>query len=294
MRPRFLFTATAISDIVLVALNGAVAYFGGSRIVLSEAVFSAADLLGSAMLIWGLVASVRPPDESHPFGRGKERFFWAFASSLVTFSLTGVGVFLVGSQQFADPHPVGDVSEGLLVVGATLVASLVGIVLLLRELRSTHESLSNFLISSQLGLKTIFYQDLITAFASTIAFGGLLFLYRTGSGAIDGLTTMGVGALLVGTGFLLAAESRELLVGKGVTAGEAKEMLALVARAPNVRKVRGFQTMMLGPDELLLAMRINFLDGLTTDQIESTIDDIAGFLRRKYPKLRQILIEPES
>jgi cation diffusion facilitator family transporter len=294
MRPRFLYTATAISDIVLVCLNGAVAYYGGSRIVLSETVFSAADLLGSAMLLWGLVASLRPPDENHPFGRGKERFFWAFASSLVTFSLTGLGVFLVGSQQFIDPHPVTQVAAGLLVVGATLLASLVGIVLLLRELRSTHESLSSFLISSQLGLKTIFYQDLIAAFASTLAFGGLLFLYRTGSGAIDGLTTMFVGALLVATGFLLAAESRELLVGKGVTATEAKEMLLLVSRAPHVRKVRGFQTMMLGPDELLLALRVNFVNDLTTDQIEASIDDIAGFLRRKYPRLRQIIIEPES
>jgi cation diffusion facilitator family transporter len=294
MRPRFLYTATAISDIVLVGLNGAVAYFGGSRIVLSETVFSAADLLGSAMLLWGLVASLRPPDENHPFGRGKERFFWAFASSLVTFSLTGLGVFLVGSQQFFDPHPVTQVAAGLLVVGATLLASLVGIILLLRELRSTHESLSSFLISSQLGLKTIFYQDLIAAFASTLAFGGLLFLYRTGSGAIDGLTTMFVGALLVATGFLLAAESRELLVGKGVTATEAREMLLLVSRAPHVRKVRGFQTMMLGPDELLLALRVNFVNDLTTDQIEASIDDIAGFLRRKYPRLRQIIIEPES
>ncbi|MCI4341064.1 MAG: cation diffusion facilitator family transporter [Thermoplasmata archaeon] len=294
MRPRYVYTATVVIDLLLVGLNGFVALVGGSRIVLSEAVFSAADLLGSAMLLWGLVVSLRPPDENHPFGRGKERFFWAFAASLVTFSLTGLGVFLVGFQQYSDPHVVSDVGLGLVVVGATLAASAVGILILLRELRSTHESLSNFLISTQLGLKTVFYQDLISAVASAVAFGGLAALYRTGNGVFDGLTTMGVGSILVATGFLLAAESRELLVGKGITAEEAKEMLSLVARAPRVRKVRTFQSMMLGPDEILLAIRINFQDGLTTDQIEAEIDEIGGFLRRKYPKLRHIIIEPES
>jgi cation diffusion facilitator family transporter len=294
MRPSFVYTATVVIDLLLVALNGAVADIGQSRIVLSEAVFSLADLLGGVMLLWGLVVSQREPDETHPFGRGKERFFWAFAASLVTFSLTGLGVFLVGFQQFADPHRVTDVGLGLLVVGATLAASTVGILILLRELRSTHASLSSFLISTQLGLKTVFYQDLISALASAVAFGGLLAVYRTGNGTLDGLTSMGVGAILVATGFLLAAESRELLVGKGITAGEAKEMLALVARSPRVRKVRTFQSMMLGPDEILLAIRINFVDGLTTDQIEIAIDEIGSFLRRKYPRIRHIIIEPES
>ncbi|MCI4338262.1 MAG: cation transporter, partial [Thermoplasmata archaeon] len=120
MRPRYVYTATVVIDLLLVGLNGFVALVGGSRIVLSEAVFSAADLLGSAMLLWGLVVSLRPPDENHPFGRGKERFFWAFAASLVTFSLTGLGVFLVGFQQYSDPHVVSDVGLGLVVVGATL------------------------------------------------------------------------------------------------------------------------------------------------------------------------------
>jgi len=294
MRPSFVYTATVVIDLLLVALNGVVADIGQSRIVLSEAVFSLADLLGGVMLLWGLVVSQREPDETHPFGRGKERFFWAFAASLVTFSLTGLGVFLVGFQQFADPHRVTDVGLGLLVVGATLAASSVGILILLRELRSTHASLSSFLISTQLGLKTVFYQDLISALASAVAFGGLLAVYRTGNGTLDGLTSMGVGTILVATGFLLAAESRELLVGKGITAGEAKEMLALVARSPRVRKVRTFQSMMLGPDEILLAIRINFVDGLTTDQIEIAIDDIGSFLRRKYPRIRHIIIEPES
>ncbi|HEV2449628.1 MAG TPA: cation diffusion facilitator family transporter [Thermoplasmata archaeon] len=294
MRPRYIYTATVVLNLLLVGVNGAVAYLGQSRIVLSEAVFSLADLLGGVMLLWGVVVSLRPPDGNHPFGRGKERFFWAFAASLVTFSLTGLGIFLVGFQQFASPHPVGDVGLGLLVVGATLATSLVGILLLLRELRSTHESLLSFLISSQLGLKTVFYQDLISAIASGVAFGGLAIVYQTGSGAFDGLTTMGLGSILVAAGFLLAAESRELLVGKGITAGEAREMLALVARAPRVRSVRTFQSMMLGPDEILLALRINFVDGLTTDQIEAAIDEIGSFLRRKYPRLRHIIIEPES
>jgi divalent metal cation (Fe/Co/Zn/Cd) transporter len=93
---------------------------------------------------------------------------------------------------------------------------------------------------------------------------------------------------------VLAAESRDLLVGKSLSRPEAGKILALVERHPKVRRVRAVQSMMLGPEDALLALKINFADGLTTDQLEVIIDEVSAEVRRISPVVRHLVIEPES
>lgn len=294
MRSRYILVATAVLDLILLFLNSIVAIETGSRIVLSQGVFGGTDLVGSLMLLGGLMMSQRPADATHPFGRGKERFFWAFAASLVTFSLSGLAVTAVGIEQFLHPDSLVRLSDGLLVVGATMAASLAGVALLLHELRATRQTVGRFLESSHLGLKTIFYQDIVAAISSGFAFGSLLVVARTGSNAFDGLATVGVGVMLVATGLLLANESRALLVGRGVSAEETSRILETLGQDPAVRGVRGLQSMLLGPEEILIAIRVNFRDGLTTDELEHAIVRLGGTLKKGFPELRHVLIEPAS
>jgi divalent metal cation (Fe/Co/Zn/Cd) transporter len=93
---------------------------------------------------------------------------------------------------------------------------------------------------------------------------------------------------------VLAAESRELLVGKALSHRQASQIITRVERDNRVRRIRSFQSMMLGPDDALLALRLNFTDGLTTDEIERAIDDIAASIRTEMPYIRHLVIEPES
>jgi len=111
---------------------------------------------------------------------------------------------------------------------------------------------------------------------------------------IDGVAASAVGAILVATGFVVAAETREFLVGKAISRSSARLVIGVVERDPRVRKVRGFQSMLLGPDDALVALKVNFQDGLTTDQIESAIDQVSLELRMAFPALRHLIIEPES
>jgi cation diffusion facilitator family transporter len=294
MRPQLIIAATLVLDAILFALNLAVASLGGSRTVLSQAVYNVTDLVGGLMILWGYLASRRPPDVDHPFGHGKERFFWSFTASLVAFTLAGVEVLTTGIEQAIDPHPLSNLPEGLLVVGATLALSLVGVWVMIRELRAGRESLATLLESSHQGLKTIFFQDLVSVFGSIVAFVGLVFVFQYRNWVWDGYTASAVGLLMMATGFVLAAESRELLVGKAMSPSQAREILRLVERDPRVRKVRSLQSMMLGPEDVLLAMRVNFQDGMDTDQIESTIDQLSIAMRGSFPGLRHLVIEPES
>ncbi|MGA8542465.1 MAG: cation diffusion facilitator family transporter [Thermoplasmata archaeon] len=294
MRPQVIIVATLLLSAALFGLNFVVAVASGSRAVLAQAIFTLTDLVGSGLLLWGLHLSRRPATHEYPFGRGKERFFWAFVSIVVTFTVAGVLALTEGVDQIIAPVPLSHLSEGLLVVGATLLVSLISIWVTLRELRLSRQTLTSLLESANQGLKAIFYQDLVSIVASVVAFGGLAVVYRTGDATADGLSAAIEGVLLIATGFVLTLESREYLIGRALAPEVARAMLAVVERNPSVSKVRSIQSMLLGPDDALLALRINFQDGMTTDQLESAIDQVGGALRAAYPILRHVIIEPES
>jgi len=132
------------------------------------------------------------------------------------------------------------------------------------------------------------------AYRNARAFIGIAIVYVTGRTVVDGLAAFGVGILLFLTGILLAAESRPLLVGKAVSPVQARTILQIVEKDARVRKVRGFQSMMLGPEDILVALRVNFQDGLNTDEIEAAIDQVSLALRQSFPAIRHLVIEPES
>jgi cation diffusion facilitator family transporter len=294
MRPQVIIVATLLLNATLFAVNLTVALLGGSRSVLAEAIFTITDLVGSGLLLWGLYLSRLPASPEHPFGRGKERFFWAFVSILVTFTVAGVLVLITGIDQVVDPRPISLVGEGLLVVSATLAVSVAGIWVTLRELRLGRIGLLSFLESANQGLKSIFYQDLVTIGASVAAFLGLLLVQETGSAVADGLGAVAEGGILIAAGLLLSAESRGYLIGRAMEPVQARRMLQLVQANRSVSKVRSFQSMLLGPEDALLALKINFHDGMTTDQLEVAIDEVTAALRAEFPMLKHVVIEPES
>ncbi len=294
MRPQVVIVATLLLNGTLFAVNLAVAIASGSRAVLAQAIFALTDLVGGGLLLWGLYLSRRPASHEYPFGRGKERFFWAFVSIVVTFTVAGVLALTEGVDQIVAPEPLRHLGEALLVVGATLVVSVLSIWVTLRELRLSRVTLASLLLSANEGLKAIFYQDLVSVVASMVAFGGLAVVFHTGRAAVDGISAAAEGILLIATGFVLTAESREYLIGRALDPSYARDMLAIIERNAAVAKVRSFQSMLLGPEDALLALRINFQDGMTTDQLEVAIDQITGALRSAFPVLRHIVIEPES
>ncbi len=294
MRTQVVLVTTLVLNALLFGLNLFVAILSGSRTVLSQAILAVTDLVGSALLLGGLYLSRRPADVEHPFGFGKERFFWAFVSTIVTFTSAGLIALITGVDQMLDPHTVGYLRTGMIVVAASLGASVVGILVTFRELRLDRQTVTRFLESPHQGLKSVFYQDLVSVVASAVALVGLVVVYRTNDGFVDGAVAAFEGVLLVATGFVLSFESREYIIGRAVSSADARAMLALVERDPRVARVRSIQSMQLGPEDALLALKINFQDGLTTDQLESAVDQVSASLRSSYPRLRHIVIEPES
>ncbi len=219
MRPQVVIIATVVLNALLFVANLIIARLSNSDAVLAQAIYTITDLVGSALLLWGLYLSRLPADYLYPFGRGKERFFWAFASILVTFTTAGIIAIVAGFDQALAPKPISHIGFALAVVVVSLLVSIGGISITLRELRIGRQTLRALLESANQGLKSIFYQDLVTIAGCAVAVGGLTVVYRTGLDYVDGLTAILEGFLLVATGFVLTAESREYLIGRALDPG---------------------------------------------------------------------------
>jgi len=294
MRSQVVIIATLLLNGALFAFNLLVALSSGSRAVLAQAIYAISDLVGSALLLWGLYASRLPADYRHPFGRGKERFYWSLVSIVITFTVAGSIALTAGVDQVTSPSPISHIGDALLVVGATLAVSTVSIAVTLREVRRSQQTLQSLLESRHIGLKSIFYQDMVSIIGCLVAFFSLIVVYRTQAYVTDGAAAIIEGALLVITGLVLTLESRGLLIGQALDPSEARTILGVVERDSRVAKVRALQSMVLGPEDALLALRVNFQDGLTTDQMEAAVDQITLALKQSHPVLRHVIIEPES
>ena len=294
MRPQVVIVATMVINAVLFAINILVAVPSGSRAVLSQAIYSVTDLIGACLILWGFYASQRAPTADHPFGFGKERFFWAFIASFIAFTVAGLVVLVTGLERVYNPTAISDPFGGVVVVGISLAASVGGIVVALYELRQARETVQSLMESAHLGVKTIFFQDIVSIGASAVAFAGIGLVAIWHVNVADGIAACVVGGLLIAGGFVISAESRELLIGKSIPPQIARRILGFVERDPRLRGVRSLQSMMLGPDDALIALRVNFIYGLTTDQVEREIDMISAALRAEFPAIRHIIIEPES
>ncbi len=294
MRPQVVVLATLWLNATLFVANLLAADLSGSRAVLSQAIFTLTDLVGSAFLLYGLYLANRPADYDHPFGYGRERFFWAFVSIVISFSIAGLLAIVFGFEQLTHPDTIGYIGVALAVVAGTLAASVVGVVVTLRELRRARETLLQLIASANPGLKGIFYQDLIAIFGAIAALVGLVVVARTHHDAVDGLAAIVEGLILFLAGIVLSAESREYLVGRALDRPTVRGVLAVIQQDPRVVQVRRTESMLIGPDDALLAVRVNFRDGLTTDQLERAIDDVTASVKQSYPVVRHVVIEPES
>ena len=294
MRTRRVVLLTTIISSTFFIANLLAFLYSGSKAVLSQSLYAVTDIVGGLMIYWGIRVSREPPSHIHPFGRGKERFFWAFTAGLVTFSLTGAVVMIVGLLQFLDPARIVDIRGDLLVVGATLAAGTLSLAIAIRETRRDHLTVRELMRSDRQEMKVMVVQDVLGVLGAIIAIVGIYLVFMTHDERFDGAAATFVGALLVGTGIEFALEARELLVGKAIPVDEGKEILSIVERYPFIRGVVGIQSMMLGPDDILVILRLNFIDMLTTDDIEMHIDQLRRFVMAECPSVRHLIIEPVS
>jgi len=286
-----------LTNVIIVLMKTGAAIFTGSSALLAEAFHSAADTSNEVLLILGMKLSRRPPDREHPFGYGKEGYFWGFVVSILIFGIgAGLSVF-EGIQKILRPHPLSHIWAGYLVLGGSALCDFISWRVAFKEFMPLIKRLGFFGAIKKSKTPAIFIvllEDTAGLLGVILAFLALSLSQIFENVVFDGLGSIGIGVLLGFVAFLVSRETKSLLIGEAVSEDDLKKIREAIKRVPEVQEVLELLTMHLGPDEVLVNVNVNFVDGLNTDQVEEAIDKVEKAIRSVLPVVKQVFVEAES
>ena len=270
----------------------------GSGAMLSEAAHSVADTFTEALLLTALRRSEKPADRRHPFGYGKERYFWSLMAAVSIFTSGAVFALYEGiSTIVGEGHEQTSVLIGYLVLAAAFVLEGVSWLRALRQVRAESaaegRSLREYLrLLDDPTVKTVFFEDSAALVGLLLAFGGLAMHDLTGEAFWDGLASVLIGVLLAFVAYLLGRTNMGLLIGRQADPDVVREIRQFLAEVPEVEVVVDLLTMVTGTDRVLLCARLDFADGLSSGDLEHACVRVAGELSERFGDLDEIFLEP--
>jgi cation diffusion facilitator family transporter len=290
----------AIAAAFLANLGIAIAKFVGFAItgaasLLAEALHSVADTGNQALLFLGGARARRRPTPEHPFGYGRERYFWAFVVALMLFSLGGLFAVYEGIEKLLHPHELESVAIALAVLGVAIVLEALSFRTAFVEASAVKgdESWWHFIRRSKSPeLPVVLLEDTGALLGLVLAFVGISAADVTGNPRWDAVGSIGIGILLVVIAIVLAAEMKSLLIGESAAPQMEEAIRGAIVDGPEVRRIIHLRTLHLGPDELLVAAKID-VDTDSVPDLARAIDGTETRVRAAVPIARVIYLEPD-
>jgi cation diffusion facilitator family transporter len=270
----------------------------GSSSMLAEAAHSFADTLNQVFLLTSLTVSRRPADPEHPFGYGKAQFFWSL--------LAAVGIFVAGSvfsiYQGVHTLRAGEEESGgilvpYVVLAVSFVAEGVSWLRALKQLRGEADERGRSLrghvrASKDPTVKTVLAEDSAALVGIVLAAAGVGLHHVTGNAAWDGWAAIAIGVLLAGVAFVLGRDNSDLLIGEAAEPGLVVDVYDHVTTQDEVTGVVELLTMHLGPDQVLVAIRLDLTDTMGSGDVERFAGTIDRELRDRHPEISQVFLDP--
>ncbi len=284
-------------DVLDIVLNSVAAILSGSIVMVTQVLEAVADLSSSGFLLIGLRRSMRKDDRTHPFGYGREIYFWTLLSALIMFGLTSTLSFYFGWQRFNSPIQLHDTKFALFVLFITFFTNLYAFLLSLRRLlrkRDVKQIVQIFYRSSLVETKTTFILDLM---GTTSSFFGMLALgvyFLTGDLKFDGLGAMIIGVTLGVFSIFLILGIRDLLVGKSASSETEKKIINAALQVDEVKGVLDIKTLHVGPEKLLVNLDVHMMSHLSTKELEGLIDKIKENIKKEVPSVKYLQVELET
>lgn len=289
--------AALVGNLLIAITKFVAATLTGSSSMLSEGVHSLVDTGNELLLLYGLHRSGRKADRTHPLGHGREVYFWSFIVALLVFAV-GAGVSLYeGIVHLRDPHPVESLAMNYVVLGLSVLFEGYSWAVALRHFREQKGDLSYFRAmrrSKDPTTFTVLFEDTAALAGLLIAFVGITAAWYFEIPELDGLGSIGIGLVLAVTAVLLARESKALLIGEAALPDVQDRILALAAGDEAVHRVNGMVTTHLGPDDIVVALSIEFEDRLRVPELEQCVERIEDAIRREVPEIRSVFIKPQT
>lgn len=279
----------------------AAAAWTGSSAMLSEAIHSLVDTSNQGLLLHGIRRSRRPADAFHPFGYSKELYFWSFVVAILLFSL-GAGVAIYeGVEKLIDPRPVTDPIVNYVVLAVAFVLEAISATKAVQEFNGRRGSLPALVAlrtSKDPALFTVLLEDSAALAGLTIATVGIAISHATGSPTADGYASILIGLLLGAVAAFMSIEIRSLIVGEAASPAVLQDIRDAIAAEQGsgkpIRAINDIRTMHLGPTDILVAVSVDFEDGVTAETIESTTSRVERAIKARQPAVRRFFMEGQS
>lgn len=279
----------------------AVAKFAGflftlSSSLLAESIHSLADTGNQVLLLLGGKRASRTPTRLHQFGFGRERYFWAFVVSIILFSLGSMFAMYEGVEKVLHPHPLDSPSWaiGILLFSILLEANSFRTAIgEAKHVKGTSSWPAYIRRSKAPELPVVLLEDTGALFGLVFALIAVSVAAATGNGVWDGVGSITIGLLLGIIAIVLAVEMKSLLIGESATPEDERSIEETIVGTPSVRRLISLRTEHIGPEEILVAAKVEFDQTLTMAELAKIIDDAEARIRTALPSAKRIFIEPD-
>jgi cation diffusion facilitator family transporter len=273
-----------------------------SSAMLAEAAHSWADTTNQVFLLFALTRSRRPADTTHPFGYGKERFFWSLLAAVGIFVTGALFSVYQGLQGLFGSHREitgREFAVSYAVLGVALVLEGASLTKAVRQLhgegqRSGRRLLEQLRKSNDPTVKTVASEDAAAVVGLVLAAAGLLLHQLTGSAVFDAAASIAIGLLLAWIAYALGRDTKELLIGESADPELRLDVMGLLVGYDGVTGLLDMLTMQLSPEHVLAAAKIDFSDDLTAAEIEILCNRIEDDLQRRFPAVTHLYLDPTS
>ncbi|KQS05293.1 cation transporter [Sphingomonas sp. Leaf357] len=269
----------------------------GSSSMLTEGFHSVVDSLNQVLLLYGQSRGKRAPDEAHPFGYGRELYFWSFVVAILIFAV-GAGVSIYeGYTHILEPEPLRDPLINYIVLGVAFAMEGTSWCIAMREFSASKGNTGWWQAvrrSKDPAGFIILFEDSAALAGLIIAGVGVWASHAYADARIDGIASIAIGVILALVAALLAREAKGLLIGEGADPAVVAKVRAVVDRQKAITHVNHVRTIHTAPDSIFVAISADFEDRLTMGEAENLIERIEDELRVAEPMLSSIYIRPEK
>jgi len=276
------------------------AAISGSSAMLAESFHSVADTGNQLLLLLGHARSRRAADEAHPFGYGQELYFWAFVVAISIFFIGAALSLYEGIDKLLHPEPVQSLTVPLIVLGLAVILEAypwciaVGEARKMKRKRGLTGYIDMLATTKKPTVMVVLFEDTAALAGLGVAAAGITASYLTGLSVFDAGASVVIGLILAATAFFLAWKTKELLIGESASKETRETIRSIVLSIPEVEHCGRLLTMHMGPNDILVNLEVDFIDTLTTDQLEAAIDRIESGLKQALPEITRVFIEAES
>ena len=289
--------AALVGNLAIAIAKYVAAGVTGSSAMLSEAIHSTVDTGNELLLLYGLRRARRPADSEHPFGHGLQLYFWTFVVAVMIFGLGAVVAFIEGLHKLLDQHPVEHAYVNYIVLGVSMLFEIGSWTVAYREFRRAQGGRSWLAAARRSKDPTVFtvlFEDTAALFGLIAAFVGVGLADVLGMPIFDGLASLTIGGILVITAAFLAYESQSLLTGEAAQPETRSGIARVASETPGVLGINEILTMHFGPQDLLVALSLDFDNAIPAGRVEAAVALLERRLKTEFPEVARVFVEAKG